>query len=121
MSQEARQAACEYRFSPEFRARVRQESLVSKEQRYPMDWLYDYVEGDGDQFDYGIDYTGCGICRFYNQQGAGEIVQYLCALDFIFYGAIGAGLERTMTIAQGDHVCDFRFKKGRTTKCGRPQ
>ncbi len=33
--------------------------------------------------------------------------------DFLKSAAIGSGLRRAKTLAQGDDICDFRYKKGR--------
>lgn len=83
--------------------------------RYPGDWVADYLEGDGGEFDYGLDITECGICKFYHQQGADELAPYLCLSDYVLSDALGRGLVRCQTLAEGDPVCDFRFKRGRET------
>jgi hypothetical protein len=73
------------------------------------------VEGNGQDFDWGVDYTECGICKFYQAQGAYELVPYLCALDFPSSEAADAGLVRTTTLGTGGLRCDFRYKYGRAT------
>jgi hypothetical protein len=102
----------DYRFSPEWRERVKAGASASKSRTYEFDWVYDYIEADCCN-DYGIDYTECGLEKFMRSQEASELTPYLCALDFIVYGAMDAGLRRTMTVAEGAHCCDFRFKRGR--------
>jgi hypothetical protein len=92
----------------------------SQKRRFPRDWVCTFVEGDGKEFDYGIDYTGCGICKFFHAQGADEFAPFLCLLDFPMSKASGSGLVRTMTIAEGAEKCDFRFKRGREVKQGWP-
>jgi hypothetical protein len=74
-----------------------------------------YVEGNGRDFDYGVDYSECAICKFLSAQNALELVPYMCATDKIGSELLGWGLSRTMTIAKGDEKCDFRYKKGGTT------
>ncbi len=44
------------------------------------------------------------------------IVPYICVLDFPISKAFDRGLIRTMTIAEGADICDFRYKKGRITQ-----
>lgn len=74
----------------------------------PHDWAYVDVPGDGVTYDYGVDYNQCGICTYIREHDASEILPYLCLLDFPVFKAMGIGLERTMTLAHGDGVCDFR-------------
>ena len=77
-------------------------------------YVFNYVEGTPD-FDYGVDYTECGVHRFLLEMGAPELTPYVCAMDVLSSDRLGWGLRRTMTIADGGHVCDFRFRKGKET------
>ena len=87
----------------------------TQERRYPDDWVATFIEGDGEEFDYGIDITECGICKFYHAQGADELAPYLCLSDYIVSDTFDRGLVRRKTLAEGAEVCDFRYKKGRET------
>ena len=89
---------------------------VSHQRLYPGDWVFDVVEGKGETFDWGIDYSECGICKFFQTQGAPELTPYLCLLDFPMSEATDSGLTRTETLANGDQRCNFRYKWGRTTE-----
>ena len=80
-----------------------------------------FVHGDGKEFDYEFDYIECAVLNFYRQQGAAELVPYLCAIDKIASELLGWGLRRTMTLAEGGAKCDFRFKKGGKTCVEIPQ
>lgn len=92
----------------------------SQKRQYPGDCVFTFVEGDGKEFDYGFDMTECAVCKFFHAQGAEEFTPYLCLLDFPRSKALGMGLVRTMTIAEGAEKCDFRWKRGRATKQGWP-
>jgi hypothetical protein len=92
----------------------------TQERQYPDDWVAVYIEGTGQDFDYGIDYTQCAICHFYKQEGAFEYAKYLCLIDFLTASIADSGLERTTTIAEGYTRCDFRWKKGRPVRPGWP-
>lgn len=92
--------------------RARKRALGSQKRRYTGDWVFTVVEGDGEEFDWGVDYVECGICKFFHAQGADEFVPYMCQLDFLASDWFGWGLVRTMTIAQGAEKCDFRFRRG---------
>ncbi len=100
--------------------KARREADASQRREYPGDWVFTFVEGDGISFDYGIDFTECGVCKFAETEGQRDAVKYLCPLDFPMCQAFGMGLERTTTIAEGGKKCDFRCKRGRETPPGWP-
>jgi hypothetical protein len=91
----------------------RGEALESQKRKYPGDWVFNFVEGNGVDFDYGIDYTECGLCKYYRAQDAMELAPYLCLGDFPISKAMNSGLVRTSTLAHGADRCDFRWKTGR--------
>jgi len=45
-----------------------------------------------------------------------EFAPYICMSDIALSEAMGWGLIRTQTLADGCSHCDFRFKKGAATK-----
>ena len=90
------------------RARARR----SQERVYAWDWVYDFVEGDGEAFDYGYNYFECATQKFYRAQGAEEFLPFYCFLDFPTCELDGLGLSRTVTLAEGGKKCDHRFKEG---------
>lgn len=81
----------------------------------------EFLRGDGITFDYEFDYHSCAVLNFYRQQGAAELVPYICAIDRIASDLLGWGLHRTMTLAAGGSKCDFQFKKGGKTLLEIPQ
>ena len=98
---------------------MRKAASKSQERAHPADWVFSFVEGDGEEFDWGIDFTECRIVKFFRAQGAGELAPYLCLGDFPISDAFGTGLIRNTTIAEGGDRCDFRFKRGREIRRGR--
>jgi hypothetical protein len=95
------------------RIRRQQESAVrSQVRRYPGDWVWEVIPGDGETFDFGIDITECGILKFMQAQGAEDLMPYMCHMDYVTLGAIGVELKRTKTLAYGCDRCDFRMIKG---------
>ncbi len=107
-------------FSPAYLKRLRQRAAESHERKYPEGYVFDFVEGDGQTFDYGVDYLECASCKFLARQGASEIAPYLCPADILYSRALGWGLRRTTTLAEGASKCDFRFKKGGPTDVAVP-
>jgi len=59
----------------------------SQRRRYPGDWVFAHVPGDGDAFDYGLDYTECVVCKFFRAHDAAEAAPYLCPADFAWTGS----------------------------------
>lgn len=96
----------------------RKSAEKSKENGFEFDWVYNFVEGDGEEFDFGLDFCECAVYKLFHSFGAGELVSYVCAVDFGWSQAFGMGVERTQSIAQGHKVCNLRWKKGRDTKVG---
>jgi len=96
--------------------KMREQAKMSQKRQYPMDFVFKFVEGDGKELDYGTDMIECGIVKFFRTQSAEELVPYICVLDFPISKAFNRGLIRTMTIAEGAEICDFRYKKGRITQ-----
>ena len=92
------------------KALVREQAAVSSEQKYPGDFVYDYVEaGPNDTFEFGVNYRSCGFCKFAAKHGDLDILPHICGLDFAAYDLRGIRLERTQTLAQGAAYCNFRF------------
>lgn len=93
--------------------KLRKQAEKSQKREYPDDWVFNYVEDEGKEFDFGLDYTECGIGKFFHKQKADKYTHFLCKVDFSLSKRYGTGLLRTKTIAEGHEYCDFRFKKGR--------
>ncbi len=107
-------------FSPSYLQKLRKRAAESWRSRSADDYVYNFIEGDGEKFDYGVDYFQCAGCKFLTSQGAPELAPYLCPVDILYSEALGWGLQRTMTLAEGASRCDFRFKKGGVTKVAVP-
>jgi len=107
-------------FSRRYIRRLRKRAAESHERRYPSDYVYTFVEGDGETFDFGVDYLECATCKFLQQQGASELAPYLCASDLVYSDMLDWGLVRTQTLSEGAEKCDFRFKKGGPTRVAVP-
>ena len=80
---------------------------------FKNDWIAEFVEGDGETFNYGIDYRACPVLEFFKTHGAQQFAPYYCLLDFPEAELMKRGFFRTKTLAQGDDFCNFRYKKGK--------
>ena len=84
---------------------------ATQKREYPGSWVQRFIDGDGASFDFGWDYTECGIVKFMQAQNATELTKYLCQTDFAALESMGLKLERTETIAGGCGRCDFRISR----------
>jgi hypothetical protein len=108
-------------FSAWFTGRLKLRAAESQRRLYPGDYVLTHVQGDGQDFDFGVDYEECAICKFLDAQDAGELAPYVCAVDKVASETLGWGLSRTMTLAEGRERCDFRFKRGGETEVAAPR
>jgi hypothetical protein len=94
------------------REQAAQSVSESHRKAFPEDFVYDFVgPGPGDNFEFGINYKGCGFCKFAARHGDKEILPNICGLDFDAYATQGIHLERTQTLAGGASHCNFRFSQ----------
>ena len=108
-------------FSEEYLIQDKENAKISKLRKYPDDWVFEFVEGDGETFTYGRDYYECGVYKFYKSQGAEHFMPIVCISDFAKARAYGYGLKRTQTIGNGAPLCDFRYiKDGSTARAWPP-
>ena len=75
--------------------------------------MFQYVEGDGKNFDFGIDYTECAIVKFHRSQGAEEFTRFVCLIDYPHSQLSGSGLMRTIILAEDGDRCGFRLRSGK--------
>jgi hypothetical protein len=107
-------------FSRHYLNRLRKRAVESHQREHPDGYVFNFIESDGETFDYGVDYLECASCKFLAKQGASELGPYLCPVDILYSETLGWGLMRTMTLAEGAPKCDFRFRKGGPTKVAVP-
>jgi hypothetical protein len=101
------------RFTPAYVEKMREFCAWTQKREHPGNWVAFFVPGDGQDFDYGYDYTECAIVKYLKAQRALDVAPYVCLNDFTRSRIFGTGLRRTKTLAQGDARCNFRYKKGR--------
>jgi len=97
---------------PAILEKFRREAEASQRSGDPSEFVFELVEGDGDETDWGIDITSCAVCHAFGRHEAMELVPYMCATDDVMSDAADQGLRRSGTIALGSPRCDFRYKQG---------
>jgi len=91
-------------------------SRQSQQRKYPGDFVVHFVPGDGRNFDFGIDFIGCAIHKFFQAEQAGHFAKYMCRIDYLTTSFKGIELIRTGTIANGADKCDFRYRLAGSSK-----
>jgi len=104
-----------FMFSRLVRKIVRKRAREQEKVRFG-DFEVEYVISEGDEFDFGVNYLQCGNYAFVKTHGGEEFAPYVCMSDIALSEAMGWGLTRTQTLADGCPHCDFRFKKGAATQ-----
>ncbi len=107
-------------FSSRHRKALKAFAQESQLMKYPDNWVMEFVEGNGDDFDYGCNYSECAVLKFYQKMGAEKYMPYVCVMDFTSSSALGTGLHRTTTLHYGGDCCDFQYKQNRPSKPGIP-
>ena len=99
-----------YFFSPFYQNRLRRGAAISQLRKYPGDWVFSYVEGNGSSFNAGVDIAECAILKFCHSQRAEALIPYLCKQDHALGKLPGVVFSHTGTLADGSPVCDCRWK-----------
>lgn len=108
-------------FSQRSLRKIEKRAKESQERQYPGNFVFNYVKGDNKDFDFGVDYIECAVCKFLDKQDASELAPFICPVDILYSDTLGWGLIRTKTLAEGNDKCDFRFKKGGKTNVKVPE
>ena len=65
------------------------------------------------EFDWGLDYTQCSSDLLFKRYDANDLsINLTCNYDYLAGKAFNIGYSRTMTIPEGDPICDLRWKWG---------
>lgn len=120
MSEIKKRLARRMAFSRAFKKNWKKWAIESQEREYPENWVGEFVEGDGTDYDWGLNFSECGCLKILRKFGAEEIAPYACLGDFVRMRGLGIGFKRTQTLALGHGGCDFRFVKDYETPRGWP-
>ncbi len=104
-----------FMYSGVVRRIVRRREEKNEQPRFG-DFEIRYLTGDGTVFDFGVDYVRCGNLELAKKLGAEEFAPYVCMSDIALSDALGWGLIRTQTLADGYSHCDFRFRRDSETR-----
>jgi hypothetical protein len=94
-----------------WRKRQAKKAAISQQREHAGNFVFEVVDGDGANYEWGINYVECGVVKFFHQQAADEFTPYMCVIDHLLFPAAGIELKRAGTIANGCTHCDFRFQR----------
>jgi hypothetical protein len=103
-------------FTKPYLKNLQRQASDSQKRQYPGGFVFGVLIGDGEDFDWGLDFAECGIRKFYQAQNASELLPIVCPIDYVLSDAFGYGLVRTQTLAEGAPKCNPRMKRGRQTE-----
>lgn len=107
-------------FNKDFIDYMKKSAEKSQKKQYPYDFVWEFVEGDGKTFDYGYNYSECGINRIFKKLGAEKYMPFICLADFATANVYEFGFTRTQTLGNGAPICDHRYKRDGKTARGWP-
>lgn len=63
-------------------------------------------------YDFSYHNLVCPVANFARQWGYEDYMPYICNLDYVMFGIVGAPLFREHTCMEKDGFCDFKLKTG---------
>ncbi|MFX0092435.1 MAG: L-2-amino-thiazoline-4-carboxylic acid hydrolase [Candidatus Hodarchaeota archaeon] len=99
---------------------MQQAAQISQQRQYSGNMVLEYVAGDGETFEWGVNIQECAVLKLCQCLGLEELVPYICLCDYALYRGIGIGFKRTKTLGMGFDICDYRIVKGYKTPRGWP-
>ena len=84
------------------------------------DWVMEFVEGDGTNFEWGWDIYECGVQKAYKLFKGEKYLPFICLGDHYEAEVLGFGFSRTQTLGFGASLCDHRFNKNGNTSIAWP-
>jgi len=93
----------------------RKQTIMSQERRFPEDWVYELLDGDGDKYDVGFEFSECAVIKLYQAMDTMELAPYCNFADVTYSHYLGIGLDASETLGMGCDHCRMLFKNGGET------
>jgi len=101
----------QFPFEIEVKNQIKSVAEESQKRIFPYDAVIDFIEGDGVSFEYGLNYSECGVSKIYEELGAEKYLPLQCMIVMRYSSIFGYGLFRTQTLPIGAPTCDYRYIK----------
>lgn len=103
-----------------FLRRVKRYAAKSQDRRYTEDWVFQVVEGESENCDWGFEFTECAVQKLYDAHGLNEMKPYCNLVDLTYSRYMNMGLDASSTIGLGFEKCRLLYKRGRETNIPAP-
>lgn len=103
-------------FSSWFVNMFKSQAARSRKREFAKDFVYEIVEGTGEDFDWGFEFSECAVNKFYDAQGIEKLKPYCNFFDVTYSRLMDMGLVADNTIGLGCDRCRLLYKKGGKTK-----
>jgi hypothetical protein len=104
-----------YPFDPVYMDYQKKLTEETQMKLYPDDFVIDFVEDDGDSFEWGWDITECGVQKAFKKLGDEKYLPFICLGDHYEAEGLGFGFTRTQALGFGAPLCTHRFVKNYKT------
>ena len=118
--EKAGREASQYPFDPVYMDYQKKLTEETQMRLYPDDFVIDFVEGDGENFEWGWDITECGVQKAYKKLGDERYLPFICLGDHYEAEGLGFGFSRDQTLGFGAPLCTHRFVKNYKTPSAWP-
>ncbi len=105
-------------FTRPVRGVLRRQAERSQERRFAADFVFQFREGDGD--DWALVFDECAVNKFYEAQKTPELAPYCNFFDVTYSRLMGMGVDASETIGLGCRQCKLRYAHGRETVVAGP-
>ena len=82
--------------------RLKKQIEKSSQRLYEDDFVTEYVDPAGKDFEFGYDYTECALHRFFAKHDAAEYLRYICLGDYALFRSLSIGFFRTQVLSKNN-------------------
>jgi hypothetical protein len=94
---------------------LRRMAARSQKRMYAEDWVFTVDEGDGENYDWRLEYSECAVIKFWARQGAHDLMPFCNFGDMSMSRALSLGMQ-SATLGEGCETCVAELKYGRETE-----
>lgn len=102
-------------FIPEYVDNLKKMAQYSQKKEFPLDCIFEFVDGEGKPFDYGMNFSQCAVHELTKILRLEKYMPFICLMDICEANISGFGFTRTQTLGSGAPGCDHRYIKGGST------
>ena len=105
----------QYPFVPAYVDYQKKLAEETRSKLYPDDWVMDFVDGDGENFEWGYHVSECGVQKAYKKLDGEKYLPFICLGDYYEAEGLGFGFSRDQTLGFGAPLCTHKYMKNYKT------